>query len=88
MNKQIAVLASLTLAMTVGAVMQHAGDTGDSALTADTSEADAAATRPMNHGFFVSKAAHTCEHGSHAVHGKCVRVVAQSSMGKRAEGRH
>ena len=76
------------------AVMQRAGDTGDSTDitgagdTADTSDGDAAATHRMNHGFFVSKAAHTCAHGSHAVHGNCVRVVAQSSMGKPAEGSH
>ena len=68
------------------AVLQRAGDTGDS--TDTTGAGDTAATHRMNHGFFVSKAAHTCAHGSHAVHGNCVRVVAQSSMGKPAEGGH
>jgi hypothetical protein len=40
-------------------------------------------THPANHGAAVSKAAHTCAHGAHAVHGKCVRSVAKSAAGKK-----
>jgi hypothetical protein len=42
----------------------------------------ASGTHSANHGAAVSKAAHTCAHGSHAVHGKCVRAVAKSAAGK------
>jgi hypothetical protein len=34
-------------------------------------------TNSDDHGDAVAKAAHTCPHGAHAVHGKCVREVAQ-----------
>jgi hypothetical protein len=40
-------------------------------------------SHPANHGSVVSKAAHTCPHGAHGVHGKCVRAVAKSSAGKK-----
>ena len=98
MKKRSVALASLTLALTLGASVAvaaatarvpllpqnavatqhaHAGDSG----TRETS-GPASGAHPMNHGFFVSQAAHTCDHGAQAVHGKCVSAVAQSSKGK------
>jgi len=98
MKKRSVALVSLTLAVTLGAsiavaaatarvpalpqnaaVTQHAHIT-DSSTTGNSGPASG--THPMNHGFFVSQAAHTCIHGARAVHGMCVRALAQSSKGK------
>jgi len=86
-------LATLTLAVTLGAGVTMAAATAkvpalshNTAATQHThmgNSGPASSAHPMNHGFFVSQAAHTCHHGTHAVHGTCVRQVAQSAKGKK-----
>src|SRR5215510_7124966 len=89
MKKRSVALASLTLAVTLGASIAVAAATP--ALSHNTAAAQhthignsgpASSAHPMNHGFFVSQAAHSCSQGAHAVHGTCVHAVAQSSKGK------
>src|SRR5262245_39145150 len=84
MKKRSVALASLILALTLGASVavataaagipiqpQHAAATqhvhaGDGGTLRDSGPASSA--HPVNHGFFVSQAAHNCDHGAHAVH--------------------
>ena len=67
----------------------HAGNTATNAANATTEDrGPAAGAHPANHGMFVSQAAHSCGQGAHAVHGTCVRAVAQSAKGKPSGSLH
>jgi hypothetical protein len=89
MSKRTRLFVSLALALFLAAgVATAAAAAGVSLLPQHTAATQHAASgaasgsHPTNHGSFVSKAAHNCGHGAHAVHGKCVRAVARSSAGK------
>jgi hypothetical protein len=81
---------SLILALVLGvsivtgvAVARGAVQPQSATVTHLAGSGSGSSSHPVNHGSFVSKAAHTCPHGAHGVHGKCVRKVAKSSAGKK-----
>jgi hypothetical protein len=80
----LALSAGIVTVAAAGHVSVLSALPGAAALThAAGSGGGADRTHPANHGGAVSKAAHTCPRGAHAVHGKCVRAVAKSSDGKK-----